>query len=188
MSNSEPLPEILELQNLSVRLREVYTDVIHLLTDITKKITEKSYSDEDLCDIGFLCREMGVQFDELRKEMTARQELAARNAAMSRTEKVLMAGGDDKDLKIMARLCTGSPKVGEELTPPKRGTALYSDLCRLFDIPKEMAEAGVVDFHYRYINFFLAELVERGDPRAELLKRLITTRPTYTTTFTRKKS
>lgn len=182
-------PEVQDLQSLSVRLRGLYSDVVHTLIEITTKMLAKTaYSVEDLCDIGFLCREMGVQFEELRKEVTARQELAARTAAMTQTEKVLMSGGTDDDLKIVARLCTGSPKTGEEFTPPKKGSELFVKLCKLFEIPEEMVTNGVVDFHYRYINNYLAELVERGDPKAKLLAALITTRPTYTTTFIRKQS
>ena len=147
--------------------------------DVLPRLKRRYYSDPQLCDVGWCFRQMERMFDEMRKEAKAKAELAGKLLAHNRILMSIAAGNDEKLLKIQGELSAATPKVRHEVYPPKRGTPAYERLCRHFGIEDDVAESGVLQFHYQHIGDWATQCAEEGKDLPEGLEP----RPVYSCVF-----
>lgn len=146
--------------------REVYQPLMDQLSHVSReamKIPNKGISTEDAVDLGFLCREIENLFDECRKEAKARHERIARLIAQDLVDKV-MSGSEVDDPLVRGLYASGSPNVGVTPKVPKKGTQGYFDLCKHLGIPIDLANRGLVVFHYPLLVELCTELAQEGKP------------------------
>lgn len=151
-----------------------------LFTDIIEKIKRQEYRDETLCDLGFLFREIANISEELRKEASAKQELAG----MVLAQRVTTAHVNDPtiDPTVRGELATGMPRLKQEGSVPKYGTPEYVSFCRFLGLPEEAIRRGIFTLSYQRTAELLTELAEQGkNPPSGIAK----TYNKFSTTFTR---
>lgn len=146
---------------------EVYKPLMDQLSDVSKeamKIPGKGISTEDSVDLGFLCREIENLFDECRKEVKARHERIGRLIATSLVNMLLEDPDsvEDDDVLVRGLYASGSPNVGVTPKVPRKGTQEYFDLCEYLGIPVDLANRGLVVFHYPLLAELCTELANEG--------------------------
>ena len=167
--------------------REVYQPLMDQLSHVSReamKIPNKGISTEDAVDLGFLCREIENLFEECRKEVKARHERISRFVATSLVNMLLEdpESVEDDDVLVRGLYASGSPNVGVTPKVPKKGTQEYFDLCEYLGIPVDLANRGLVVFHYPLLAELCTELANEGKPMPPGLGGSV---PKVTTTFRR---
>lgn len=159
INQEHPAPLVESVAKTYRRLfNEIYRPVLDQMMDVSKKAEELSL--EDAVDLGFLCRELYNQFDELRKEVKARQEKIGRFIATALVNQLV--SGSDEDVFVRGIYASGTPDVGVVPKLPKKGTQEYMDLCEHFGITSELAQRGLVVWHYPQIAEYCTELAKEG--------------------------
>ena len=185
-TTSSPMksPQLIEaLQEHLAKVQEVHTEALLLLAEISPKVKKRSEATiEELNDIGFLCRELGNLYDEMRKDANAHQDLVGKTIAYIRITETM--NDENPDLTVRSNLATGTPKVRARTKTAKRGTPEYEALCRHFGVSEEAAQAGVFSAHYVHMGEYVSDLVEAGQPLPPGIELGL---PVYSTTFKRRK-
>lgn len=155
---------------------------LDLLIGLTDKIKAEAYPREDLCDLGWLCRELESLLDELRKEFAARKDLAGRLIAFRMTQEVIEDPSKiaEHGMTVRGRFSSGSPDVSQSAAVPRRGSKEYADLCKHFGIQGEVSESGIVDFSFTRLAEYVSSRVASGE---KLPSGILRTYPVYKTTF-----
>ncbi len=149
-----------------------------LLSDEAKR---DAFTIEEECDLGFLCREVQELFDEMRKEVKARQVLFSRRIALVRARQAMQ--GDIDDTTVRGELSVGSPSIVPMPKIPRKDTDEYLDLCKWIGIPPDMAKSGAVKFSWTRLQEECAKRIAAG---AELPPGISETYSEPTTVFRRR--
>lgn len=112
-------------------------------------------TDENMADLGFLCREIGKVLDDLRKEFNAKSEFLAKVICL----RAVHSGAHEP---IRGDLATATPTPKLAATLPKRGTPEYYALMEWLGVPREAAETKVLDFHFKGLEELITQRVENG--------------------------
>ncbi len=175
--------------SLVSRLKDVYEEsqllynmAYGFLSSTNETLKSRTMSNEDLCDFGFLCRELAKLFDELRKEMNVRSELCGSLIAYEKTKEVL--SDPSIALKVKGTLATGSPDVKMQAALPKKGSPEYYTLTDFFNVPRDVAETGVLKLDWKQVTEYLTALTQEGKPIPEGFGKQY---PKYITTYRKKR-
>lgn len=138
----------------------LYNLVYGFLSKNNELLKSKKLSNEELCDFGFFCRELEKLFDELRKEAKARKELCGQIIAYRLTQASL----SDPTLKMKVRgdFATGIPDVKIEMGLPKKFTEEYYQITDHFDVPRKVAETGILKLDWKSVTEHCTKLVQDG--------------------------
>lgn len=159
----------------------LYHDVYDVMARLTAAVQSKKYSDADLCDMGFFCKQMESLLDELRKETKARKELIGRIIAFNRTKAFI--ADPTIDPTVRGKYATGTPDVRQEAELPKKGTDEYFAFTDHFGVPRGVAEQGILKLDWNSVGDMCTQLAEDGKKMPPGLGRMI---PKYVTTFRKK--
>jgi len=168
------------LEKLIREFGDLHHELMLELGNITAKLKKREYSKEELCDIGFLCRELERSFDDWRKDCKARRELAEKVLAYSVMMESLDGEADDV---VRGKLARAVCDVKKEAIIPKRGTDEFYSLMEHFGVTGEATE--VLKFDWKRMAEFVTKLAEEGK---EVPKGIDRTIPKYKATFTRLKN
>ena len=173
-------PDVKELESIYQEVFTLYQKGFHHLLKILQRVQKLGeYSLEEMTDLGFLCREMGKQLDEFRKECVAKQELIGKIIAVILTKKSVADPGIE--LTVRGRLASGSPDVRQVPVFPEVGSDDYLRLFFHFGITNtELIKRKLVRFHWPEFVVYLTELAEAGKPTPDGLKK---TFAKFSTTF-----
>jgi hypothetical protein len=150
---------------------------------LTETVKAKACSLEQMCDIGYLLREMEARLDELRKEVKARKELVGRIIAFEKTTQQI----SDPSIELVVRgtLAIGQPDVKMQRVLPKFGTPEFLAFTDFCGIPREYAEAGVVKISWKGMTEHVTKLMSEGKEVPPGLGQEI---PFYYVTYRRRRS
>jgi hypothetical protein len=123
----------------------IYLAVYADLTELVDRVRKNRYNEEQLVDIGFICRQIEGWTDELRKEAKAKTELVGKVLALSLARKALQGG---EQTVVHGTLARGSTSIRTIPVLPKAGTPEYTELCAHFGVPEELEKAGVIGFSF----------------------------------------
>lgn len=139
-----------------------------------------AFTDEELCDIGFFCREIMGVMDDLRKECRAKMILVDKTLAA----KVILDNINEKVIPNIRGLHnTGTVKVKDACGIPKTGSPEHIKLCEFFGINSADLK-GIVRFSYNSLADLITELKSQGkNPPDGILK----TWPEYTIVHRKKR-
>ena len=147
-----------------VKIREevklLYNMVYGFLAKNNELIKSKSLNSGELCDFGFICRELENVFDELRKEVKARNELCGQIIAY----RLVQASLSDLTIKmkVQGQFATGTPDVKMEASLPKKFTDEYFQITDYFKVPREVAEMGILCIDWKMASEFLTKQMNEG--------------------------
>lgn len=112
-----------KLKELHDRCLDVYAEYYGAMSSLSPQLKAQEFDNGQLCDIGYLCRDMEKKFDELRKEAKARQELSGSMLAFNITK----ASVEDPNIDPTARgqYSTGTPDCRIQAKLPKKDTPEY---------------------------------------------------------------
>lgn len=175
-----------DTKRLQFMLREQterFLQINQFLQEVIAKVKAGApYSVEDLCDIGFLCRELNKISDELRKEAEAKKDLIGMKIAYIMTERSVSE--PDINMTVHGELATGSPDVKTAAAIPKWGSPEYKALCDYFKIPEEAQQTGMFSVNYNRMADIITRMAEEGkNPPPGVLK----TYPKFSTVFRERK-
>lgn len=171
-----------KLQNIFEECQLLYNLVYGFLSEATPTIKSKILSNEELTDFGFLCRELEHLFDELRKECKARKELCGGIIAYRLIQESLT--DPTITMKSKGTLAIGAPDVKMEVGLPKKFTDEYFQLTDFFEVPREVAETGILRLDWQMVTRYCTKLMQDGKSIPEGFGKKY---PRYVTTFRKTK-
>lgn len=136
--NNEALDELI---GVYASVHDLHDRLYGTLSKVSAELKAGSLSNEELCDIGFLCRETSKLLDESRKETNARQEFSGRLMAFNIVKESVC--DPDADPTVRGSLASAVSDCKMQARLPKHGTPEYD---AMFDqivtsaIMKQLAE------------------------------------------------
>ena len=180
MKPSELIQEFEKLMERFTLLHTTTLDFFDLLQPIVKD--REGANLEDLCDLGFLCREIERLTDEMRKDAKAHKELIGKVIAYRRISETM--NDENPDLVVRGSLASGSPEMRMRTVIPKRGTPEFADLCRSFGMGDIAIDGALFTPHYIRLADHVTSLIEAGVPKPPGVEL---SEPVYSTVFRRKR-
>jgi len=144
------------------RVEDVHVETLRALIELsdTVKKNEASLTSEQLCDAGFMCRQMERWADELRKEAKARRERLAYLIAYRAAQAV--ATNPTAETTVRGKYATGTPDVKVAAGLPKRDTPEYAKLCEWLGVSEEAQKSGAIRFHFNTLMDIVSERIAAG--------------------------
>lgn len=136
-------------------------DIYNTIAALSNDIKSNKFTPPELCDFGFLCRELSKIADDLRKDVDAFGKMSGKFmtlAALQDPDIVNQVG--DEDLIIRGTLATAKPKIVIGASRPQFGTAEHTELLRYFGVSGDAVEVVKVD--WKQLQRRLTQLTEDG--------------------------
>ena len=179
----EPSTDIIkEFVGVREQVQLLYNLVYGFLGKNNELIKSKQLKSEELCDFGFICRELENILDELRKEVKARKELCGSIIAY----RLVQAAITDPSIsmKVKGQFATGIPDVKMQAGLPKKFTDEYYQITDHFKVPRAVAESGVLRLDWKQVTEFLTKQMNDGKPIPKGFGRQY---PLYVTVYRKRK-
>lgn len=157
----KPSTEIIK-EFVSVREQAslLYNLVYGFMSKNNELIKSKNLKNEELCDFGFICRELENVFDELRKEVKARKELCGQIIAYRLVQASVM--DPTIKMKVQGQFATGTPDVKMQMELPQKFTEEYYQITDYLEVPRKIAESGVLRLDWKKVTELLTQLMNDG--------------------------
>ncbi len=178
-------PEVKIANDLREKTRAFHTELYDFIAETQEAVAKLGLGMPDLVDMGLLCREMEVFFDEMRKEVKSRKELIGKLMAMYVAQQSLN-DTEKLEVTIKGELGTGTPDVKLQPKIPEPGSPEFMDLMEYFGLPRNRL-AGIEDcmrLSFNGMRDLVTDLAEKGIP---MPPGVVKTWPIYTTRFRRRK-
>ena len=163
-----------EREELEILLKDevpvIYSRVRTLVLEVSKSSRAGEYSKEELCDIGFLCREIISKFEETRKDLVAAKSLVDRIMCIKTMSSMLTSqSGDDM---VHGKLSSGKPNFKKSVTLPKKDTIEYEKMMEYFGVSSDGVELGVAKISWKQVCNHITELAELGKPIPDFIPKI----------------
>jgi len=179
----QPSTDIIkEFVDVTNEVRTLYNLVYGFLSKNNELIKGKGLNSSELCDFGFMSRELENVFDELRKEVKARKELCCQIIAYRLVQKSI----EDPSIKMQVKgqFATGTPDVTMQAALPKKFTPEYYQITDYLGVPRQVAETGVLRLDWKRVTELLTQYMHDGKTIPEGFGKKY---PSYKTTYRRRK-
>lgn len=179
----DPSTEIIkEFVGVQEQVRLLYNLVYGFLAKNNELIKSEGLNNGELCDFGFICRELENIFDELRKEVKARKELCGKIIAYRLVTKSI----EDPTIKMQAQgqFATGTPDVKMQAALPKKFTPEYYQITAFLGVPRDVAELGILRLDWKRVTEYITKLMNDGKTVPEGFGKKY---PLYVTTYRKRK-
>jgi len=164
------MSDIDNLTSLLTTANSFYSEVRSVVIAISTKAKAGEYTKEDLCDLGFLCREIVSKSEEIRKDIGATKALVDRVMCLKAMATMLTTqSGEDT---VRGELSSGKPHYKKSVTLPKQDTEEYRMMCEYFGITEEGAELGGAKISWRGVCNHITELAELGKSIPKFLPKI----------------
>jgi len=159
-----------ELKNILEESARFYSEVRTIVLGVSTEARTGKLNKEELCDIGFLCREIISQFEEIRKDIGAVKVLVDRIFCIKVMQETLT--NPMKSDTIQGDEASGTPHYKKSVTLPKKDTEEYSEMLKYFGVSIEGIEMGVVKISWKQVCDHVTELAELGKPMPKFLPKI----------------
>jgi len=179
----EPSTDVIkEFVNVREQVQLLYNLVYGFLAKNNELIKSKQLKNEELCDFGFICRELENILDELRKEVKARKELCGSIIAY----RLVQASIQDPSIKmkVQGQFASGTPDVKMQAALPHKFTDEYYQITDYLKVPRDVASSGVLRLDWKQVTEFLTKRMNEGK---EIPPGFGKQYPLYTTTYRKRK-
>ena len=163
------------------KVTQCYSHVRSRVIEISAKAKTGEYTKEELCDLGFLCREIVSKSEEIRKDIGATKALVDR--LMCLKVMTLMLATQSGDDTVRGKLSTGIPSYKKSVTLPKKDTEECLEMYKYFGVSDEGVELGGAKISWKGVCKHVTELAELGLPIPKFLPKI---HDDYTVTHRRK--
>lgn len=175
------MDEITNLQQKLEDLSKMYSDIRSSVLSVSAKAKAGKFTKEEMCDIGFLCRESVSRSEEIRKDIGAVKALVDRLVCVKSLADFL--ANPMKSQTVHGQLCSGTPVFKKNCALPKKDSKEYIEMMEYFGITQEGIEKGVAKISWQKICNHVTELVELGKSIPEFIPKVY---DDYTVTHRRK--
>jgi hypothetical protein len=180
-------PDVLRLWVLWHDVQALHRRVYDTLAWMGRRMKEErdGLSNRELCDFGFLCRELEGLLDDWRKDAKARKDLAGKLIAfnlLKADENVNMMEVEDT---VRGVLATAKANMRMEAEIPRLGTAEFKRYCAFYGIPEEAlaGECFPLGVHWPRAQEDINARLEEGKPLPPGLGKKY---PLFSSTFVRR--
>ena len=168
---------VIKMQELFAAVGTLHHDFLEYLLQLTDEIRTSKLSDPQLCDVGYLLREIETLLDDWRKDCKARKELAGKILAFNFTQASL---SDATLTRIKGTLATGTPDVKVRVKIPPKGTPEYAEALKVLNVPEALVKDGVLKIDWDGISAMATRYANEGKNMPAVLNQ---TFPEYVTVF-----
>lgn len=160
------MSEIKELGAILYEASQFYSKVRELILRISSNTKAGDFNKEELCDLGFLCRETVVQCEEIRKDIGATKVLVDKVMCIKAMSEMLTSqSGEDL---VHGNLASGKPHYKKSVTLPKKDTTEFEKMLEYFGI-----ELGAVaKVSWKLVCNHITELAESGKPLPDFMPKI----------------
>ena len=159
-------------KELRVTHQDWYASLTSLVDEIRKK--ERSLTDGDLADIGFLLRSAERILDDLKKECKAKKELIGKLLCAKMAMETQSVNDANVSTRVYGALGSASADIKHRCRTPKPGSTEYVELCRAMGVNEEAIKAGIFQPHYVRVGEFITQLAkENRDPPKGILSTTV---------------
>lgn len=164
------MSEIHELNIILQEASQFYSKVRELVLRISAKTKAGEFNKEELCDLGFLCREAVIQFEEIRKDIGATKVLVDRIMCIKAMSTMLTTqSGEDL---VHGTLASGKPNYRKSITLPKKDTPEFEKMMEHFGVSLAGVDMGVVKVSWKKVCDYVTELAELGKPLPDFIPKI----------------
>jgi len=176
----KPAIDTTELLKLTDQLKDLHHKLYEHLSLMDERIkANNAYSNVDLADLGFLCREQEELSDEMRKNSKVRKELISKVLVLKYAAAAMSEPFDSIKGNYARASAFRIKKIGKI---PEYGSPDYIAYMESLGIPKEVIDKGLVKPDWEQTSERLTQLIEDGK---KLPPGIGQTWDVYTCTFTR---
>lgn len=161
------MSDIDNLKDILFAANELYTNTRIQVIAISLKTKAAIYSKEDLCDLGFLSRELVSKLEEIRKDIGAMKILIDKVMCIKSMQITIM--DPTKDDTIHGALSSGKPYYKKSVTLPKKDSAEFFEMLEYFGVTEKGIQLGVAKISWKQICNHVTELAELGKPIPKFL-------------------
>lgn len=137
-----------------------YGMLCHKMLELTEPLKRRLFTDEQLCDIGYFCKEIELMLEEARKEVKARKELCGMQIAFNKIRESV--ADPSVSLTVRGTYATGTPDMKMQAALPKKMSDEYILLCQHLGVPREVAEQGVLKLDWNAATELCTKLLSEG--------------------------
>jgi hypothetical protein len=164
------MSEIEALHGKLLDTNKLYSVIRGLVVGISEKAKQGKYEKEELCDLGFLCREIVSQCEEIRKDVQAVKVLVDKIACISVMKNTLSNPmGEDN---IHGKLSTGTPHFRKTVTLPKKDSEEWFNMLEYFGVEPTEIDSKIVKVSWKGVCNHITELTELGKHIPEFLPKI----------------
>lgn len=164
------MSEIQELQAALESTGKLYSLVRQLIINVSVKAKAGELKKTELCDVGFLCREISAKADEIRKDVNATKILVDKIMSIKVMQETLTDA--TKPQIVHGEFASGTPQYKKAVTLPRKDTIEYSKMMRYFGVTDKGNEMGAVKVRWQQVCKHVTELVELGKPIPDFLPKI----------------
>jgi len=164
------LNRVEQMQEKLAQFNTVYSDIRGLVLGIAEEAKSNRLSQLELCDIGFLSREIVKICEEMRKDINAMKELVDKVLC---TKIMLDAvNSTSKDDTVRTELCSGKPHIKKIVRVPAKDSPEYTQMLQFFGVKPEDIDKGVLRVSYSALCAFVTEQAELGKQTPEFIPQV----------------
>ena len=175
------MSKLTELKITLADSAQFYSIIRGIVISVSVEAKAGRLSKKELCDIGFLCRELVSQFKEIRKDVGAVKVLVDKIICIKNMQETLM--DPTKSDVIQGELCSGIPHYRKSVTLPKKDSQEYIDMLKHFGITDTGIDIGVAKVSWKQVCNYVTELAELGKPIPKFIPKI---HDDYTVIYRRK--
>lgn len=175
------MSRVLELKAVLDEARVQYSRIRSLVLSISAETKSGNFKKEELCDIGFLSRELVTQCEEIRKDIGAMKSLVDRVACIKIMQETLT--DPTKAQIIQGKYASGKPLYRKLVALPKKDTEEFLDMMDHFGVTDDGLDKGVAKVSWKGVCKYVTELTELGKQIPKFLPKVY---DEYTITHRRK--
>lgn len=138
-------------QKLQLKVHTLLAETVHSVGTL---------SIEDLCDTGFLMREIGRILKDLKDGLESKQGIVSRVLA----SRAATAALQNEMLDLRGKLCSATPEVKTKPIFPKEGTDDYSKLMRWIGVSNELIDSPLLRPSFKGLEAELTKRMALGEP------------------------
>lgn len=176
------IDDIKDLQKLLLTANKFYVDARNKVLVISGKAKTNIYETSELCDIGFLCREVISQCEEIRKDIGAVKTLIDKVVCIKIMNESLQNPRSVTDT-VQGELSSGMLHFKKTALIPAKDTEQYKQMMKFFGVSEEGIKIGIAKIGWQEISKYVTELTEQGKPIPDFVPKVY---DEYTITYRRK--
>lgn len=164
------MSEIKELEAILFEVSQFYSKIRKLMLKISSETRNGEFTKEELCDLGFLCRETVIQCEEIRKDIGATKILVDKIMCI-KVMSAMLTSQSGEDL-VHGTLASGIPNYKKSITLPKKDTPEFEKMMKYFGISLEGIDMGIAKISWKKVCDHVTELAELGKPLPDFIPKI----------------
>lgn len=159
---------LVSLIKLIEKVEELHSQVVVEMSELLPCIKDRTLSNDELTDAGWLLRHGQSFLDETRKELKAKDALISNLLVFEAAKKTV--ANPSADTTYRGELASGTPDSKPRPKIPRRGTPEYNKLLLYLlgsNVDPNLIASGIFDFSFTQLSEFAEKRMSEGRPIPE---------------------